>query len=167
MRTFALLVATTAGCSYDPGAFSYPGRQFPGQRVTVGCLDISVDRRADMDDKVVVNYQFGNRCNESVVVDLVRVPVTGRTTMGDEVTLAAFDPKTELIALKLGARQAGGEAIAYPYPTAHALTQICVDAAAIYAGAREHRWLCFGSKEPNVEPTPLPAPEPLVAEVTP
>jgi len=165
MRTFALVLAATAGCSYDPGAFAYPGRQFPGQRVTVGCLDISVDRRADMDDKVVLDYQFGNRCNESVVVDLVRVPVSGRTTTGEEVTLAAFDPKFEIVALRLAARQAGGEALAYSYPNEQALSQICTDAAAIDPGAREHRWLCFGSKtEPKPETPPGPS---TVAEVTP
>jgi len=151
MRTLALLAAV-AGCSYNPGSFSYPTRRFPGQRTTVGCLDISVDRRPDMNDSAVLDYQFGNRCDTPVVVDLVRVPVVGRTTDGEEVTLTPFDPELEMMAKKLGARQAGGEAIAYP--TTQPLVQVCVDAAAIYADAGDaKRWLCFGSNQ--------------VAEVTP
>ena len=145
MRTLALLAAV-AGCSYNPGAFSYSTRRFPGQRTTVGCLDISVDRRPDMNDSAVLDYQFGNRCDTPVVVDLVRVPVVGRTTDGEEVTLTPFDPELEMMAKKLGARQAGGEAIAYP--TTQPLVQVCVDAAAISADAGDaKRWLCFGSNQ--------------------
>jgi len=80
-----------------------------------------------------------------VVVDLVRVPVLGRAANGDEVALTPFDPGQEMMAKKLDARQAGGEAIAYP--TTQPLVQVCVDAAAIYADAGdEKRWLCFGTK---------------------
>jgi hypothetical protein len=158
MRTL-VLVLVAGGCSYSPGSYSYFGKSFPGERVTVGCLDISVHRRADFDGKAVLDYQFGNRCDESVLVDLVRVPVVGRTVAGDEVTLAPFDPGLEMMALRLGARQAGGEAIAYPYP-AQPLAQICSDVAAIYADATEKRWVCFASMY-------TPAPPTTIAEVTP
>src|SRR5688572_27100413 len=77
MRSVALLVVV--GCSYSPGSFSYPGRYFAGQRLTVGCLDVSIDRRADAFESAVLDFQFGNRCDDPVVVDLLSVPVIGRT----------------------------------------------------------------------------------------
>lgn len=76
MRAIALL--WLVGCSYGPGSFAWPGQHFPGERATVGCLDIAVLRRPDMTEgemrSAVLEYQFGNRCNHHVVVDLVRVP---------------------------------------------------------------------------------------------
>jgi hypothetical protein len=138
MRVWPLVIV--AGCSYSPGSFSFPGRTFAGQQVTVGCLDISLDRRPDFDGKAVINYQFGNRCDEPVVIDLLRVPVTGRTLDGDEVTLTPFDPAMEMMAMKLDARKAGGEAIAYP--STQPLAQVCVDAGAI-TETNQSRWMCF------------------------
>jgi hypothetical protein len=141
-----LILVTIAGCSYSPDSFSYPGRRFPGQRVTVGCLDVAVDRRADMpENTAVIDYQFGNRCDEPVVIDLGRVPVFGRTASGEERYLTPYDPAMELRALKLDARQAGGEAIAYP--TTEAMLQICVDAAAISESTKQERYMCFGTKQ--------------------
>ncbi len=150
MRSLAwIVVASIAGCSYTPGSFSYPARRFPGQRVTVGCLDIAVDRRADLKDinqAAVVDYQFGNRCDGDVMVDLTHVRIYGRTADGVELALTAYDPGLEMKPMKLGGRQAGGEAIAYP--TTEPLTQVCVDAASIVETPKEARWLCFGSHEP-------------------
>jgi hypothetical protein len=141
-----LILVTIAGCSYSPDSFSYPGRRFPGQRVTVGCLDVAVDRRADMpENTAVIDYQFGNRCDEPVVIDLGRVPVFGRTASGEERYLTPYDPAMEIRALKLDARQAGGEAIAYP--TTEAMLQICVDAAAISESTKQERYMCFGTKQ--------------------
>ncbi|MDQ3339398.1 MAG: hypothetical protein M4D80_29895 [Myxococcota bacterium] len=146
----ALILVALVGCSYSPDSFSYPGRYFPGQRVTVGCLDISVDRRADLKENVaVIDYQFGNRCDDPVVVDLSRVPVFGRTAAGEELTLTPYDPRFEMRELKLDARQAGGEAIAYP--TNEPIVQICVDAAAL-ADAKQSRLMCFATKLPPATP---------------
>ena len=147
MRT-ALVFVLLLGCSYSPDSFDYPGRWFPGQRVTVGCLDISVHRRPDLDvvkygtDAVVLDYNFGNRCDKPVVVDLVRIPVIARTVDGDEVTLTPFDPNLEMIATTMDARAAGGEAIAYPFT--EPVAQVCANVAAI-GGYAEARWLCFSS----------------------
>ena len=145
-RMRVLLVVAIAGCSYSPDSFSYPGRRFPGQRVTAGCLDIAVDRRPDyQENTAVVEYQFGNRCDKPVMIDLGRVPVLGRTASGEERTLTPYDPKMEIRALKLDGRQAGGEAIAYP--TTEPMVQICVDAAAI-SETKQSRWMCFGTNTP-------------------
>ena len=156
MRVMIGLLAVV-GCSYSPGSYQYPGRTFPGQRLTVGCLDISVDRRPDMNGAVVLDYQFGNRCDESVVVDLARVPVIARTRAGDELALEPYDPRLQIRALRLGARQAGSEAIAYP--NTQRLAQVCVDAAALAAGTSEQRWICFAAQDDLQDRT--------IAEVTP
>lgn len=138
-----VIAALASGCSsYAPGSFAYPSKLFPGQRATVGCLDISVDRRPDYDGKAVLDYQFGNRCDEPVTIDLAHVPVTGRTADGSEVRLEAYDPNLEMIAMKIDARKAGGEAIAYA--VAQPLVQVCADAAAI-GESKENRWMCFAS----------------------
>ena len=162
----ALILVAVVGCSYSPDSFSYPGRYFAGQRVTVGCLDISIDRRADFKENVaVIDYSFGNRCDEPVVIDLGRVPVVGRTEAGEELTLTPYDPNFEIRPLKLDARQAGGEALAYP--TTEPIVQVCVDAAAI-AGVKQSSLMCFATKIPPAAPLEedafraLPDAEPLL-----
>jgi hypothetical protein len=143
-----LVLVGLAACSYTPGSYAFYGRSFPGQRVTVGCLDMSIDRRLDMEGRPVLDYQFGNRCDSSVVVDLAHVPVVGRTMAGDEVALAAWDPNHEINAARLGARQAGGEALAYEsLDEGQAFAQVCVDVATL-AGQREPKWICFASRPP-------------------
>ena len=143
MRRLVVIATLASGCvSYDPGSFSYPSKIFPGQRATIGCLDISVDRRPDYDGKVVLDYQFGNRCDDPVTIDLAHVPVTGRAADGSEQRLDAYDPNLEMIAMKIDARKAGGEAIAYV--VAQPIVQVCADAAAI-GESKENRWMCFAS----------------------
>ena len=145
------------GCaSYAPDSFSYPARVFPGQRTTVGCIDLSVDRRTDMGDAAVLEYQFGNRCNDAAVVDLQHAHVIGRTLDGTEVQLWPYDPAFEVTVKTLPARKAGSEALAYP--AKHQLVQVCVDAASIIEHASGTRWLCFAGKDPTGD---------VVAEETP
>jgi hypothetical protein len=147
-----LVFVTLVGCAYTPDSFSSTSHRFPGQHTTVGCLDISVDRRADMQDAAVLDYQFGNRCNDDVLVDLGSARVVGRTMDGTEIALVAHDPAFEIRATKLPARRVGGEAIAYP--TKVQLAQVCVDAASLVE-AKETRWLCFAGRAPSTpEETP-------------
>jgi hypothetical protein len=135
-------------CAYGPGSFHYTTKTFPGQRVTLGCLDLSIDRRADLTDHAaVIEYDFGNRCREPAVVDLATVRVVGRTESGFEVALAPFDPKGEIGVLRIDGRLAGGEAIAYP--SGLPLAQVCVDIATI-AHAAPARWVCLA--EPAAAP---------------
>jgi hypothetical protein len=102
MRAAVLSVALTA-CAYSPGSFRHFRHDFPGQRTTVGCLDLAVERRADLTTGgTVIAYEFGNRCDHPAVVDLAAVDVVGRTFAGDEVKLAPFDPERELRALAIG-----------------------------------------------------------------
>src|SRR5262245_5793214 len=95
MRTLTL--ALMAGCVYKPGSFSSTTVAFLGQRTTVRCLDIAIDRRDDLPSgAAVIDYRFGNRCDGPVAIDLGRVPVVGRTAAGDEVSLTPFDPTLEI-----------------------------------------------------------------------
>jgi hypothetical protein len=144
MRTAVLSVAL-AGCAYRPGTFSTPlgATTFPGQRATVGCLDIAVERRTDLTWGAVVGYQFANRCDRPAPVDLAHAVVVGRTVDGVEVDLAPYDPDHELAALDLDGRTIGREAIAYASEVA--LAEVCVDAASVARG-EQAQWLCFGSR---------------------
>jgi hypothetical protein len=150
MRAAILSVALTA-CAYSPGSFHHFRHDFPGQRTTVGCLDLSVERRPDLTTGgTVLAYEFGNRCDHPAVVDLAAVEVVGRTVGGDEVKLAPFDPDRELRALAIDGRAAGQEAIAYP--STIALAEVCVNAATVtHQGSAS--WLCFGNRWLPASPT--------------
>ena len=140
-----------AACAYKPGSYRAPAREFVGQRTSVGCLDIAVDRRTDMGSSAVLGYTFGNGCDHSAMIDLAWVNVIGRTAQGAEVTLVPYDPKGELKVVRLDARQAGAEAISYPAP--ESLAQVCVDVASL-AQTRPAQWLCFGNPEAIAMVTP-------------
>src|SRR5262245_15924812 len=92
----ALLSCALIGCAYKPGSFVWGTNEFPGQRATVGCLDVSVERRTDFPIGPVLGYQFANRCDHPTTVDLGSIAVIGRDTGGAEVALRAYDPRSEL-----------------------------------------------------------------------
>ena len=143
----ALISCALIGCAYQPGSFTWGLNQFPGQRATVGCLDVSVERRTDFPIGPVLAYQFANRCDRPTTVDLAAIAVVGRDAAGGEVALRAYDPRAELHPVTLDARNVGVESLAYPATTA--LAQVCVDVAR-FAPAQPPRWLCFGSAPPTV-----------------
>ncbi|NVB82978.1 MAG: hypothetical protein HOV81_31660 [Kofleriaceae bacterium] len=154
MRAAVLSIALI-GCAYRPGSFSHPRQGFLGQRTTVGCLDLSVERRPDLTGGgTVLAYEFGNRCDHATTVDLASVVVVGRTYDGAERRLSPYDPRAEIRSLSIDGRTAGREAIAYPDATAH-FAEVCVDAASL-ADQTPARWLCFAGRVP-----------PQLAEVTP
>jgi hypothetical protein len=133
-----------AGCAYQADSFSYERQQFRGMYVTVDCLDLAIDRRNDQGDQNVVAYQFGNRCNEPVVVDLASARVIGRTADGDDMQLIAFDPRGEIRPMRIDSRAVGKEAI--EYPSGRAVQSLCIDAASI-ARALPARWICFNQRD--------------------
>ena len=145
MRTVVLSVALTA-CAYRPGSFSHISQDFPGQRTTVGCIDLSVERRPDLTSGgTVLAYEFGNRCDHPATVDFTQVKVTGRTFAGEDLALAAFDPEWQIKPMQIDGRSTGKEAIAYPSDAR--LAEVCVDAASL-AHEAPARWLCFASNLP-------------------
>src|SRR5947209_6860595 len=71
---FAVVFAVLADCAYKPGSFAYSDKAFTGQRVSVGCLDVSVERRIDIPIGAVLDYTFANRCDHALAIDLHAVP---------------------------------------------------------------------------------------------
>ena len=144
----ALLGCALIGCGYRPGAFAYAGTTFVGQRATVGCLDVAVERRADLPTEgaegagtgAVLRYQLANRCDRPQVIDLGAVAVVGRVE-GVDSPLRPYDPRAELHPVALDGRSVGAESLAYPAD--RPVPQVCVDVAAL-ARQAPPRWLCFG-----------------------
>jgi hypothetical protein len=144
---YSLVLVVLAGCAYKPGSFAHPQNQFPGQRATVGCLDIAVERRTDLPIGPVLGYQFANRCDHPMTIDLGAVAVVGRNAQGTDVGLRPYDPLAELHPVALDGRNVGAESLAYP--TDRAITQVCVDVATlVHQGAP--RWLCLASTTATV-----------------
>lgn len=167
MRTAVLSVALI-GCAYSPGSFSHVRQDFPGQRTTVGCIDIAVERRPDLPDGgVVLGYEFGNRCDRPATIDFTRVVVKARTYSGKELDLAAYDPEWQIRPLQIDGRAAGREALAYPAD--ERLAEVCVDVASLAHQTPAH-WLCFGDRLPPPDPAETPelaAPSIELAEAVP
>jgi hypothetical protein len=160
MRAAVLSVALAA-CAYSPGSFSHFRQDFPGQRTTVGCIDISVERRPDLTGGgTVLAYEFGNRCDGPAPIDFTQAKVLARTFDGEDLTLVPFDPDYQIMPLKIDGRTTGKEAIAYP--TDKQLAEVCVDVAAL-THQTPARWLCFASNRPPA----LEVERPEIAEVTP
>jgi len=170
----ALVPCALVGCAYKPGSFAYSQDPFPGQRATVGCLDVSVERRADLPIGPVLGYHFANRCDHATVIDLGGVAVVGRTLEGAALALTPYDPRAELRPIALDGRNAGAESLVYPSDTRStvpvvagatgsrslllavppAMPQVCADVATLVHEAPP-RWLCFGA--PAAAPHPSSA----------
>lgn len=145
MRAAVLSVALTA-CAYRPGSFSHLAQDFPGQRTTVGCIDLSVERRPDLTGGgTVLAYEFGNRCDRPAPIDFAQAKVLARTWDGKDLQLEAYDPEWQIKPLEIDGRATGREAIAYL--SDEQLAEVCVDAASI-THETPARWLCFASQVP-------------------
>src|SRR5580765_7004053 len=106
----AVVACALAACAYKPGSYAYMQQNFPGQRVGLSCLDVSMIRRADTPDGVVIEYQFGNRCDHPSPVAIPTV-TTGRTPGGKDRELYAYDPNGEIHPLTIDGRSYGSETI--------------------------------------------------------
>ena|SRR5688572_12986677 len=145
MRAAVLSVALI-GCAYRPGSFSHLRQDFPGQRTTVGCVDVAVERRPDLTTGgTVLAYEFGNRCDRPATIDFAAVAVKARTFKGVDLDLDAFDPDFQIRPLQLDGRSSGAEAIAYPAD--ERLAEVCVDVASL-TKQTPAKWLCFASNLP-------------------
>jgi len=154
----ALLLATLVGCAYRAGSFAAWGHDFPGRRTTVGCLDLSIERRADAPTGPVLAYDLGNRCDRPVTIDLETTSVVARTARGD-LAMVPYDPDHELRALPLDGRSVGAEAIEYRLASEPAaVASVCVDASSVVASLTPD-WQCFDSR-PSVQPSQIATAEP-------
>ncbi len=157
MRAGIVVVcAVASGCAYKAGSFSHSSTYFAGQRASVGCLDVAIERRPDLaEGGAVLGYSFGNRCDRAATIDLRAVRVEGRTFDGQSAVLLPFDPGGEIRPLLLDGRRAGTEALAYQADAP--LAEVCVDVASL-ARTAGRQWMCFASRV---------APPAAVAEVAP
>ena len=140
-----LVIATMAlaGCAYEAGSFRSPGRAFAGEHLTVGCLDLSIERRPDLArGDVVIGYVFGNRCDHPALVDLGAAELIGHSLGSGPLSLPPYDPNREIAPMWLDGRAVGSEAISYACNVP--LRKVCVDASSI-AHEPAGDWLCFGS----------------------
>jgi hypothetical protein len=133
-----------ASCAYKPNSFQAADVPFRGFYLSVDCLDLGIDRRKRANDRDVIAYEFGNRCDKPVVVDLAAARVVGETHDGEEVALYAFDPLREIRSMRIDARASGRETI--EYPSSSKLQRVCVDAAAI-VHTEPARWICFNERD--------------------
>jgi len=136
------LLALLAGCAYRSGSFAAWGHDFAGQRATLGCLDLAIDRRPDGPIGAVLAYDLANRCDHAIRIDLGAVAVVGRTSAGN-VQLVPFDPYRELRPRWLDGRAVGRETIEYRADEPIAARDLCVDAGGLVAAAPY--WQCFAS----------------------
>lgn len=137
-----ITTAIFVGCAYRPGAFDALTGEFPHTRDTVGCVDVGVGF-GRTDHGAVVAYEFGNRCDRSVVLDLATVRVVGRDADGHERPLSAFDPREEIRPMPLAARWFGDEQIAYNDAATSPIVTVCVDIGGIDTSQpRAERWVC-------------------------
>lgn len=142
------LLAILVGCAYRAGSFASWGHDFDGRRTTVGCIDLSIDRRADHFGAPVLAYDFGNRCDQPVVIDLETTLVVAKTTQGD-VPMVPFDPDREIRSLPVDGRSVGAEAIEYRTAVEGAnVLAICVDAGSV-VGISTPDWQCFDRPRPD------------------
>jgi hypothetical protein len=142
-------IGVIAGCGYRAGSFSGPGGPFAGERAVVGCLDVAVAAHRDVAaEGPVIAYEFGNRCDRPVTVDLGGVIVRGRTAAGREIELAPYDPERALRPARLEARRSGREVIEYRSGTATPVRMACVEIDRLDGPGGAHRAVCV-----DVEPS--------------
>jgi hypothetical protein len=162
-----VLVVLVGGCAYKPGSFTGDGRAFPGKRMTVGCLDLSVARRRDAENVAVLEYDFANRCDHAATVDLKDATVTGVSRGARHFALEPYDPQHELASLQLDALTVGGEVIAYQTGEIR-FPEICVDVASI-AHVEPRRVTCLDVPlaTPNAPLSAEPVPQATDTEAPP
>jgi hypothetical protein len=144
-----LLLVAIAGCThYEPGSYALWG-PWSGTRIALPCLDLAVSvAREQPLTGPVVSYNFGNRCDHDVTVDLSSASVVARDAQGRELHLSAYDPGGQIRPAALPALLTGSERIEYNGDFAErALVQVCVDVGAIdRSGDAQARWICSGDR---------------------
>lgn len=129
---FVVAAIAATGCSYHAGSFADRWGPFPGPHVELPCLDLSLallDRAPAAGS--VIQYSFGNRCRNTIIVDLAAVRVTARSTMGEVVTLRPSDPRNEIRPSALDGLLSGREQILYQATNPVTPIAICIDASAL------------------------------------
>jgi hypothetical protein len=143
LRTLAVVVLT--GCFYG-GGYHTMLSPFPGKRVSLPCLDLSVamtdDSRAP---SPVIQYSFGNRCTHTTTVDLASIHAVGFYDDNRTAELTARDPDHELAALPIDGWWHGTEEISYQASDGSEPKVVCVDVGRVdSASDGTPQWVCVG-----------------------
>lgn len=138
----ASLLAVGA-CSYRAGSFANYHGGFPGTPMTVGCLDVAIDQHRS-ERGVTLLFNFGNRCDRGVVVDLVSVRVTARDSRAQAIALVPYDPRAEIVRAPIDARMWGRETIEYRTPDGRAndLVEVCAEIGRLDGSQSSPRQIC-------------------------
>ena len=161
MRVFvaAALLLASAGCVvpitifgalqpyYSAGDFRREYADKTHALGAVGCLDLAPAIR-DVSGTVIMDFRAGNRCGDTVTVDLTQLHVYSTKGDGERVPASLVDPNGEIRPLPLPARGQAFEPIALRGvpPERGSATELCLDFSSI-APARPtetaHATLCF------------------------
>jgi len=135
---FLLLLSSLGACArYKAGSFeTQPGHAFPEAKTSYGCLDIGM--RAGVDSHAegpVLDIYLGNRCPESVWVDMPALEATAYLEDGQSFPCGLYDPRSELKVALLGGKELAFERIELEAPEES--IRICVDLSHLTQGASE------------------------------
>jgi hypothetical protein len=139
-----------AACAYRPGSFQRRlGPPMPGERATVGCLDVAVQPRAELEATgQVIEVSFANRCDHPTVVDFAAMRATTRHG-GAERALRIYDPHGEIRPLKLEARTVASEVVELQIASRpeETVANACVDVGGLARWDGGERWICVAGTE--------------------
>lgn len=136
LLVLGFLISLLTGCSYSRGDLTYASNapNVPPRDVhTAGrCVDLALDRVTYRPETshVVVDYVFGNACDEDAPLDLATASVRGRTADGREIPLGLDEPAARNVRIApLEARDGGHELL--HYAAAEPVTSVCIEIAGV------------------------------------
>jgi hypothetical protein len=99
------------GCTpYRAGSFQSGVQEFPGERTTRGCLDLGFAATSEPEaEGPVIDLFVGNRCKESVWIDIPALEMTAYLEDGQAIPAGFYDPRDELRPALLGGKQLATE----------------------------------------------------------
>lgn len=117
----AALICATGCVRHQPGSF----QSLPGRQATAGCLDVALAARYDSyANGPVLELSLGNRCKESVWVDVSGLELTIHGPRGVQQVFIR-DPRSELKPALLGGHEQISEDLELVYTDE--ATTICVN----------------------------------------
>jgi hypothetical protein len=129
-----LALGLSACVTYSPGTYLQPSDVHARR---VGCVEISVGlsfMKEGEANRPVVDYRFGNACDDPVAFDLGAVKVTATGQDGGHCDLYPFDPQNEIHVAQLDGRREGEEQIEYEPAgeyDAETKLQLCLDLSGV------------------------------------
>lgn len=109
------------------------------------CLDMQVTPLFNLGRSwVPIRYEFGNPCQRTVDVDL-RIVRVQASHDGEEVSLEAYDPQSEIRSARLDGGMQGLETIAYEIPESWVgqTIVVCVNLEGVSEHLEDNSPFCF------------------------